>query len=87
VVKHAQATEAQIQLRGVRPRPDAPPQAVVLSVEDDGRGFAATLDGPPGETGLGLTSMRERAASLGGSFAITGRPNGGTIVTVAIPLT
>jgi signal transduction histidine kinase len=87
VVKHAQATEARIQLRGARPRPDAPPQAVVLSVEDDGRGFAATLAGAAGETGLGLTSMRERAASLGGSFAITTRPSGGTIVTVAIPLT
>jgi signal transduction histidine kinase len=48
VVKHAQATEAHIQLRGVRPRPDAPSQAVVLSVEDVGRGFAGGLDGPAG---------------------------------------
>jgi signal transduction histidine kinase len=31
--------------------------------------------------------MRERAASLGGSFAIAARPDGGTVVTVAIPLT
>jgi signal transduction histidine kinase len=31
--------------------------------------------------------MRERATSLGGSFAIGPRPDGGIAVTVAIPLT
>jgi signal transduction histidine kinase len=85
VVKHAQATQAHIQLTSIALRPDAPPQAVVLAVEDNGRGFdpgAATV-----ETGLGLTGMRERATSLGGSFAIGPGKTGGTIVTVAIPLT
>lgn len=85
VVKHAGANQARIRLTSLTPRPGAPPQAVVLAVEDDGRGFdprAATV-----ETGLGLTGMRERATSLGGSFAIGPGPEGGTIVTVAIPLT
>jgi signal transduction histidine kinase len=85
VVKHAQATQARIHLTCIAPRPGAPPQAVVLSVEDNGRGFdpqAGTI-----ETGLGLTGMRERATSLGGSFAIGPCKDGGTLVTVAIPLT
>jgi signal transduction histidine kinase/PAS domain-containing protein len=87
VVKHAQATEACITLNALRPRPDAPPQAVVLSVEDDGRGFVVAPAGTGGGGGLGLTSMRERATGLGGSFAIGPRPDGGIVVTVAIPLT
>jgi PAS domain S-box-containing protein len=87
VVKHAQATEACITLNALRPRPDAPPQAVVLSVEDDGRGFVVAAARPRGGGGRGRTSMRERATGLGGSFAIGPRPGGGIVVTVAIPLT
>jgi signal transduction histidine kinase len=87
VVKHAQASAACIKLNAIRPRPTAPPQAVVLSVEDNGQGFATALDLTIAGGGLGLTSMRERATSLGGSFAIGPRPDGGIAVTVAIPLT
>jgi signal transduction histidine kinase len=87
VVKHAQASAACIKLNAIRPRPSAPPQAVVLSVEDNGQGFATALDLTIAGGGLGLTSMRERATSLGGSFAIGPRPDGGIAVTVAIPLT
>jgi signal transduction histidine kinase len=36
--------------------------------------------------GLGLTSIRERARSMGGNVAITSAPGEGTIVTVRIPL-
>ena len=38
-------------------------------------------------SGLGLTSMRERASELGGTFTIASRPGGGTIVTARLPLT
>ncbi len=86
IVKHAQATRARIHLSSIVPRPGAPPQAVVLSVEDNGRGFSTSPE-EAAEPGLGLTNMRERATALGGSFAIAPGKDGGTVVTVAIPLT
>lgn len=52
-----------------------------LSVTDDGRGFTPT----PEQAGVGLHSMRERAAELGGSFAIEPRPQGGTSIRVELP--
>jgi signal transduction histidine kinase len=53
-----------------------------LSVVDDGHGFdvAATSETA---TGYGLTSMRDRARGLPGSFHINSSPGGGSIVTVA----
>lgn len=50
---------------------------VVLKVEDDGIGPAS-----PRAMHYGLPTMRERAARVGARFEVTGRPNGGTIVTV-----
>lgn len=53
---------------------------VEAAVEDDGRGFdvARATDGDEGS--LGLFSMRERAAMVGGSVEIVSRPGGGTRV-------
>ena len=51
-----------------------------VEVSDDGRGIG------DGRAGVGLTSMRERAAELGGSFATEARPGGGTIVRARLPL-
>jgi signal transduction histidine kinase len=51
-----------------------------LEVEDDGVGLpAARL------VGLGLRSMHERAAELGGAFRLRPRPGGGTLVSVWLP--
>jgi signal transduction histidine kinase len=36
---------------------------------------------------MGWTSMRERAAELGGSCTITSRPEGGLLVRAVLPLT
>ena len=62
------------------------PEEVLGRVEDDGRGFDA--DG--GSEGVGLSSMRERTALLGGALAVTchpGRgPGRGTRVEVVVPL-
>jgi signal transduction histidine kinase len=51
-----------------------------LLVEDDGKGFdvEATTRGP----GYGLTSMRERALALPGTFDIRSVPEQGTTVGV-----
>jgi signal transduction histidine kinase len=51
-----------------------------VEVIDDGKGIA----GDPG-TGVGLSSMRERAAELGGSFEIETVPSGGTRVRASLP--
>jgi signal transduction histidine kinase len=53
---------------------------VVLEVSDDGHGFAA----PQPAAGLGLASMRERAAAAGGALTI--RSGGtGTTVRMTVP--
>jgi signal transduction histidine kinase len=73
VVKHAQATALTIQLFRHE-------QQLVVTVEDDGRGFDAS------ETagGIGLATMRTRAASVGGTLEISSTQRG-TVVMVVLP--
>jgi len=58
------------------------PQQVVLQVDDDGRGAAATSDG----AGHGVLGMRERATMLGGALIAGPRPGGGYRVRAEIPI-
>lgn len=51
-----------------------------LVIADDGRGFDPGNVDP---TRFGLVSMRERAASFGGSFSVESSPGGGTRLEVA----
>ena len=81
VARHARAKRVEISL--VRD-----PSGVRLKVADDGRGMPAT-----GKTGrvraapsLGLLSIRERAAALGGAAGVTSVAGQGTTVTVNLPL-
>jgi signal transduction histidine kinase len=60
---------------------DCDAEFVWLSIIDDGRGFATT----DASHGLGLTSMRERAAELGGRLTIDSVPNIGTTIKVMLP--
>ena len=58
-----------------------------LTIEDDGRGIdtvAARAKDLP--RGLGLIGMRERAQALSGTFIIENRHEGGTCVTVRLPI-
>ncbi|MFI6993645.1 sensor histidine kinase [Nonomuraea wenchangensis] len=55
---------------------------LLVTVADDGVGLPEEPS-----PGVGLTSMRERAAEIGGTCAITSRPEGGTAVTASLPLT
>jgi signal transduction histidine kinase len=75
-VKHARARRVRIAL-------SAGEAEVRLMVMDDGVGFDAATDIRAG--GLGLTSMRERAAALGGSVRIETKPGAGTRVEVTVP--
>jgi signal transduction histidine kinase len=57
---------------------------LTMSVEDDGTGLRPSASESP--TSLGLRSMRERAALLGGAFRLTRGSSGGTRVHVTVPL-
>ena len=72
--RHAQARSVKVVV-------EQELQKIVLSVEDDGRGFDASR-----VRGLGLVGMAERVTHLGGSFAVRSQPGGGTKVAVELPL-
>lgn len=55
---------------------------LVLTVKDDGRGFA----GPPDMTGFGSTLMTTWAHSLGGSWAWKDGKNTGVVLSARLPL-
>jgi two-component system, NarL family, sensor histidine kinase DegS len=78
VRKHASATRASISTRIDR-------ADWVLEVGDDGRGFDVGAVAARGRRNFGLTFMRERADLVGARFEVRSRPNGGTIVWLAIP--
>lgn len=56
------------------------PAETVLEVRDDGRGIPAGL-----RPGVGVASMRERAAALGGAVELAPAPGGGTLVRARVP--
>jgi signal transduction histidine kinase len=76
-VRHAHASRARVSVaregRHIR-----------LAVEDDGIGFAAETEGR--RMSLGLSSMAERVAAVGGVFGIDSAPGRGTRIDVRIPL-
>jgi PAS domain S-box-containing protein len=74
-VKHAQASRVEIWL-------DDCENEIALEVRDDGIGFDPQAE-YPGH--LGLRSMRERAARLGGALEIESAPGRGTLLRVHIP--
>ena len=59
-------------------------QSLVLSVRDNGKGFDSKDD--PLQSGLGLSSMRERAEIAGGSLEIRSQDGKGTTVSAILPI-
>jgi len=79
VAKHAAAQRVSVRLRREM-------TTVELRVQDDGVGIKPLRAPTPGERrGLGLISMRERVALLGGSVLVESQPGAGTTVTACIP--
>jgi signal transduction histidine kinase len=85
VIRHARASSVRVRLSlamggaeldaaGDACRADCP--VLTVEVSDDGEGFVAEA-----RHGVGLASMRERAAELGGSLTIESAPMRGTRVT------
>jgi signal transduction histidine kinase len=77
-LRHSEARE--ISLRIERRRGEK--EALLISVEDDGGGDAASV---AQSTGFGLTGLRERLAAVGGSLSIA-RATRGISVAATIPL-
>ncbi len=73
VARHADAHQARVLI--------TVGDGLCLEVRDDGRGLPADR-----RAGVGLTSMRERTAELGGDFELHSTATEGTTVTVRLPL-
>jgi signal transduction histidine kinase len=74
IIHHAQATTCHILLQ-------AEQDCLRLEVSDNGIGLPEDV-----RSGVGFTSMRERALELGGDFAVENTLNGGLRVTARLPL-
>jgi signal transduction histidine kinase len=79
VLKHAQAQHVILCLR-------YSPDSISLEVTDDGIGFDPLSIRPEGRGGVGLRSIKERAARLGGTLVCDSRPSEGTRVKVEVRL-
>ena len=77
VARHSRATRVEIELVVAEDR-------VTLDVADNGVGISDS--DMSGKKSLGLLGMHERALLFGGDVKISGTPNHGTRVGVAIPL-
>jgi len=75
VLKHARASRATLEVETL-------PGWLVLRTEDDGAGFDPALP----SAGLGLRTLRDRVALLGGDADLTSAPGQGTQVRVRVPL-
>ena len=80
IEKYARAKRVELHLT-VRP------QAIVLKIRDDGRGFDPNKinSTKKNRRGSGLANMRERAASVNGTCEVISTPKGGTTITVSVP--
>lgn len=81
IAKHANARHVDVELRKSHGK-------LMFSVEDDGDGFDPEALPPPDVSagGLGLFSMRERIALLGGEVTIESSPAHGTTILAQVPL-
>jgi signal transduction histidine kinase len=76
VVKHAQATQAWVDL-------SVEEETINLTVQDNGIGFS---EEKANSNGIGLAGLRERITIAGGALNITSTPKRGTILAAQFPL-
>lgn len=79
-VKHAQASTITIELH-------EGPDLITLTVADDGKGFDTTRKPLIGVYGMGMTTMRERAETIGAQLRIDSAIGKGTRVKIEIART
>jgi len=76
-IKHANATEASVQL--VRHE-----DHITIVVADNGKGF--DLSGASSNEGIGLRHVETRVTNIGGTFSIDTRPGYGTTGVIELPI-
>ena len=80
VARHADAEETSVQLTSSA-------EYLELVVTDNGRGFGSPATLRPGRPTTGVSSMRERAALVGGTLDVAPAASGGTRVWLRVPIT
>ncbi|MCU1387300.1 MAG: putative signal transduction histidine kinase [Ilumatobacteraceae bacterium] len=75
VARHANATRVDVSVTSDR-------NVLALRIADDGTGYSHD----PARSSSGLVNMRTRAEAVGGTFTISGRPDGGTLVVWEAPV-
>ncbi len=76
MVKHAQATEINIQLIDNE-------SELIISLEDNGKGFVYA---PENTMGLGLKSILTRSQLIGGKFEVDSKLDAGSFFSITLPL-
>jgi len=79
VIKHADARNVGIHLR-LAEADGRQTRRVAVTISDDGKGSEPNQP----RTALGSPGMRERVASLGGSFSLETRPGEGVRIEVSV---
>ena len=78
VGKHARARRVGLELTFAS-------DGIALRIVDDGRGFEVDRVQLDPQRGIGLRNMRERLASIGGSFEVRAAPGAGTALLAKVP--
>jgi len=74
IINHAQANTCQMKIKVEQ-------NSLLIEISDNGKGLSPNM-----RSGVGLTSMRERVAELGGEFMIENSSTGGTHLKARLPL-
>jgi PAS domain S-box-containing protein len=77
ITKYAKATQVKVGLLQTE-------ESITLTIKDNGVGFNTTKKSKPDS--YGIIGLKERVASLQGSFHLYSEPGKGTAITVTIPL-
>jgi PAS domain S-box-containing protein len=73
VARHSGASTAEIVLR-------RGPREVAVTIRDNGSGEVDE------RRGSGISGLRDRVEAVGGTFSVTSRPGGGTVISARLPL-
>jgi two-component system NarL family sensor kinase len=80
-VQHAGAKSVRVAVRATLDG------KTMLLIEDDGKGMSNGYGSSVDNRGIGMRSMRERAALLGARFQVDSAPGEGTRIVVEVPRT
>jgi len=78
-MRHGRATSVRVHVEFAEGE-------LVVTIADNGCGFAPDSPEIAAKRGIGLKGMRERTAAMGGTFVIESAPGKGTTITVRMPL-